>query len=68
MSGVRRFRLPRWLRWGAGLAVLAFAVEYLVVPQIAGARNALHVLGSVRPGYLALGAVLRSCRSSRTRR
>ena len=58
MSGARRLRLPRWLRWGAGLAAVAFAVEYLVLPQIAGARNALHVLGGVRPGYLALGAVL----------
>ena len=58
MSGVRRFRLPGWLRWGAGLAAVAFAVEYLVLPQIAGARNALHVLGGVRPAYLVLGAVL----------
>lgn len=53
-----RFRLPRWLRWGAGLAAVVFAVEYLVLPQIAGARKALEVLGDVRPTYLVLGAVL----------
>jgi uncharacterized protein (TIRG00374 family) len=33
-------------------------VEYLVLSQIAGARKALEVLGGVRPGYLAAGAVL----------
>jgi len=53
-----RLRPPRWLRWGAGLAAIVFAVEYLVLPQIAGARKALEVLGGVRPGYLVLGAVL----------
>ena len=37
---------------------MAFAVEYLVLPQIAGARKALEVLGDVRPTYLVLGAVL----------
>ena len=50
--------MPRWLRWGAGLAIVAFAVEYLVLPQIAGARKALDVLSDVRPGYLVLGSVL----------
>jgi uncharacterized protein (TIRG00374 family) len=54
----RRFRLPPWLRWGVGLAAVAFAVEYLVLPQIAGARNALTVLGDVRPAYLVIGTVL----------
>jgi uncharacterized protein (TIRG00374 family) len=58
VSGRRRLRLPRWLRWGAGLAAVVFAIEYLVVPQIAGARQALHVLSGVKPGYLVLGAVL----------
>ncbi len=53
-----RLRPPRWLRWGAGLAAVVFAVEYLVVPQIAGARKALEVLGGVRPQYLAAGAAL----------
>jgi uncharacterized protein (TIRG00374 family) len=41
-----------------GLAAFAFAVEYLVLPQIAGARNALDVLGAVKPQYLVAGTVL----------
>jgi len=59
---VRRFRLPRWLRWGAGLAAFVFAIEYLVIPQIAGARNALHTLSDVKPAYLVIGTVLESSR------
>jgi uncharacterized protein (TIRG00374 family) len=55
---VVRLRLPKWLRWGVGLAAFAFAVEYLVLPQIAGARKALDVLGGVKPQYLVLGSVL----------
>ncbi|HVD28443.1 MAG TPA: lysylphosphatidylglycerol synthase domain-containing protein, partial [Mycobacteriales bacterium] len=58
MSGVRRFRLPRWLQWGAGLAATVFAIEYFVLPQIAGARNALHTLGDVKPAYLVIGTAL----------
>lgn len=54
----RRFRLPRWLRWAAGLAAVVLAVEYLVRPQLAGAREALDVLSGVRPEYLVVGAVL----------
>lgn len=55
---MKRLRLPRWLRWGFGLAAFAFAVEYLVLPQIAGARKALDVLGDVKPQYLVAGTVL----------
>ena len=38
--------------------MVVFAIEYLVIPQIAGARKALEVLGDVRPEYLAAGAAL----------
>lgn len=55
---MKRVRLPGWLRWGAGLAAVVFALEYLVLPQIAGARKALQVLGDVQPGFLVLGTVL----------
>lgn len=60
MDGEKRrwWRPPRWLRWGTGLAATVFAVEYLVLPQIAGARKALEVLSDVRPEYLIAGAVL----------
>ncbi len=50
-----RVRVPVWLRRGVGLVVVILLVEYVLLPQIAGARNALHVLSDVHPGYLALG-------------
>jgi uncharacterized protein (TIRG00374 family) len=36
----------------------AIVVEYLVLPQLAGARKALHTLGKVEPGWLVAGVVL----------
>jgi uncharacterized protein (TIRG00374 family) len=54
----RLLRPPRWLRAGAGLVAVGFVVEYLVLPQIAGAHKALEVLGGVRPEYLVGGAAL----------
>jgi uncharacterized protein (TIRG00374 family) len=38
--------------------VFLAALEYLVLPQIAGTRTALRLLGSVQPGWLTLGFVL----------
>jgi len=53
-------RLARlaWLR--RGVTVLAFlaVLEYLVLPQIAGTRKALSVLGGLRPEWLAAGVAL----------
>jgi uncharacterized protein (TIRG00374 family) len=42
------------------LLVLALflVVEYLVLPQLAGARHAVDVLGDVQPGWLVVGVVL----------
>jgi len=37
---------------------VVFAIEYLVLPQIAGARKALEVLSGVRPEYLVAGTAL----------
>lgn len=48
----------RWVRRGAALLVFVAAVEYLVLPQIAGTRTALHVLGNVQAGWIALGVRL----------
>ncbi len=42
----------------AGWLVLGLVVEYLVLPQIAGTRKALHLLGRVDPRYLVLGVAL----------
>lgn len=45
-------------RRGALLVVLALVLEYLVLPQVAGERRSLHLLGQVNLGYVALGVVL----------
>jgi hypothetical protein len=55
---VSAFRVPRWLRRSAALLAVLLLVEYVILPQIAGARNALHVLSDVRPVYLVLGVLL----------
>jgi hypothetical protein len=39
-----------WVRRGATLLAFVAALEYLVLPQIAGTRAALHVLDRVQPG------------------
>lgn len=51
-AGWRRIR-----RIGALLAV-AFVVQFLVLPQLADAREALDMLGGVRAGWLVAGVVL----------
>ncbi|MDQ6837344.1 MAG: YbhN family protein, partial [Actinomycetota bacterium] len=45
--------------WHVGkLLVVALIVEYLVLPQLAGTRKALHLLSQVRPAFLLLGVLL----------
>ena len=51
-TGGRRLRRILMVLLGAIL------IEYLVLPQIAGARKALHTLGKVEPGWLVIGVVL----------
>jgi uncharacterized protein (TIRG00374 family) len=55
----RRSIWPRWLpkpvRRVAKLFLLAFVIQYLVLPQIAGTRRALKVLGKVHLTYLVAG-------------
>jgi uncharacterized protein (TIRG00374 family) len=62
---VRRGRLrgllratPRPVRHLVRLGILLLIIEYLVLPQIAGTRKAIHLLGAVNGGWLALGVVL----------
>ena len=51
--------LPRHpLRRGAVLVVLALVVEYLILPQVAGINQALHLLGRVNLSFVALGILL----------
>lgn len=53
-----RSKVFRWLRRGALLLVLFAVLDYLVLPQIAGTRKALHLLSSIRPGWAIAGIVL----------
>ena len=55
--GLRRFVPGPVLQIGR-LLVLALIIEYLVVPQIAGTRKAIHTLGQVDPLLLLLGVGL----------
>lgn len=55
----RRRRLLPAPIWHVGkLLVVALIVEYLVLPQIAGTRKALHLLSQVQPAYIGLGVLL----------
>jgi uncharacterized protein (TIRG00374 family) len=40
------------------LVLLALVLEYLVLPQVAGVRRSLHLLGRVNLAYVALGTAL----------
>ena len=64
-SGSRRSRFGRWhdavptpVRKLVKLGLVVLIVEYLVLPQIAGTRKAIHLLGGVNVAWLALGLVL----------
>lgn len=48
----------RQLRRIVSVLVLFLVVNYLVLPQIAGARKAITLLGRVEPGWLVAGVVL----------
>jgi uncharacterized protein (TIRG00374 family) len=50
--------LSRSVRHAVTLLVLGLVIEYLVLPQLAGAGKALHLLGQVNLGYAAGGVVL----------
>jgi uncharacterized protein (TIRG00374 family) len=54
----RRLVSKHPFRRGGLLVVLALVLEYLVLPQVAGVRRSLHLLGRVNIGYVALGALL----------
>ncbi|MFZ0159849.1 MAG: lysylphosphatidylglycerol synthase transmembrane domain-containing protein, partial [Kineosporiaceae bacterium] len=43
---------------GGLILVGALIVEYAVLPQLAGARSAIHLLSTVEPGYLGMGLAL----------
>jgi len=55
-------RWPRWfprpVRRVTKILIFAFVLQFLVLPQITGTRNALHKLGQVNGFYLIAGAAL----------
>lgn len=53
-----RKRIPRPIPPLIKLGILALIIEYLIVPQIAGTRNALHLLGQVNLNWIILGVAL----------
>jgi uncharacterized protein (TIRG00374 family) len=60
-SGLRRWRIPRVrreVRWTISAIVLAFVVEYLLLPEIGNARRSLNILGRVNVLWLLLAAAL----------
>jgi hypothetical protein len=50
--------VSRSVRHGLTMFVVALLVEYVVLPQLAGARNSLHLLDHVHPLYAAAGLLL----------
>ena len=48
----------RTLRRLAALLVLGVVIEFIVLPQLAGARQALHLIADVRAGWLILAVLL----------
>ena len=54
----RRRRIPKQVRWTVSIFLVALVVEYLVLPQLAGARRSLYLLGRVNVAYLILGVGL----------
>ncbi|MGH9020101.1 MAG: lysylphosphatidylglycerol synthase transmembrane domain-containing protein [Acidimicrobiales bacterium] len=54
----RRFALPREIRIILSLGLLIFVFEFLVLPQISGARKSLHLLGHLNPVLVAIAVVL----------
>jgi uncharacterized protein (TIRG00374 family) len=55
---LRRLVPKHPFRRGVLLVLLALVVEYLILPQIAGVNHALHLLGRVNLGFVAIGIVL----------
>lgn len=53
-----RRRVPKQVRWGVSAFLLALVVEYLVLPQLEGAKSSLHLLGRVNVAYFLLGVGL----------
>ncbi len=56
--GSWRSKVPAWLRHGVVILLLLLIVEYLVIPELVGAKKDLHLLNQLNVGWLAAGIVL----------
>ncbi|HTZ10691.1 MAG TPA: YbhN family protein [Acidimicrobiales bacterium] len=54
----RRRRMRRRVTWGIYGVALALIVEYLVLPELTGARKSVHLLGRINVAYVVAGVVL----------
>lgn len=54
----RRRRLRREIRWSITAFLVLLVVEYLLIPELAGARKSLHLLTQVNVAYLLLACAL----------
>jgi uncharacterized protein (TIRG00374 family) len=48
----------RWVRRGALVLALFVVLDYLVLPQIAGTRKALHLVSTIRPWWAIIAVAL----------
>lgn len=58
VQGAPRKRIPKQVRWTVSAFLVALVVEYLVLPQLTGARKSLYLLGKVNVAFLILGVGL----------
>ncbi len=49
------------MKWGIYAVGLLLVFEYLVLPQLAGARKSLYLLGRINVAYVVAGVVLEAC-------
>src|ERR1700681_4783009 len=54
----RRRRVRKQVKWGIYAVALFLVLEYLVLPQLAGARKSLDLLGKINIAYVIAGVVL----------
>jgi len=57
-GAARHKRLRRRVKWGFYAVALFLVLEYLVLPQIAGARRSLDLLGKINIAYVIAGVGL----------
>ena len=54
----RRRRVRRQVKWGLYAVFLFLILEYLVLPQLAGARKSVNLLGKINVAYVVVGVIL----------